>query len=410
MNHDGIIQYNELVGGDYAPEVSTTVDSVDAFNQSAVGIFNHTNSVYSEYRSMAISTAISNEEFVPPVFITYISLIFICIAGIMLFYNLFQLSFKILGHMLLSPYGAALTPIDGGKKFAEWRGHLFTDFAQLILYTLLFAVFLLVFASLDVLTDDFFDFLSDHSSILDRPPFGLDPSTVEGLISSFYRVGIIIGSVFAIETLPALFGGILGQINALSGGRMMRKGMKLAAGITPLTAAAGAAVEGISKVAKGGAKAASSGVKRKLGEQITKHKYSESTVSKRNAKAAATYRAMNQSARIQNNKKASVVDNMFKSKNISLTNGNSGMKTHEEFEQLFAKHGVPKSSQKAFFKELDSGHRDANSNGAFNEVLSNAELKNTPEVQEPQSKAKTESNKRLTKNEKERKKLDPTLK
>lgn len=67
----------------------------------------------------AISTAIGNGEFKPPVLIVFISLVFICIGGMLIVYNLFTLSFKILGHIFLSPYGAALTPIDGGSKFAE---------------------------------------------------------------------------------------------------------------------------------------------------------------------------------------------------------------------------------------------------------------------------------------------------
>lgn len=104
-----------------------------------------------------------------------------------------------------------------------------------------------MFSSLDVLTEDFFNYLSDHSSILDKPPLGLDADSLKSLIGSFYKVGIIIGAVYALTVLPATFGGILGKINALAGVGLMKKGLKVAVG-APAAAALAVSKKGTSVV------------------------------------------------------------------------------------------------------------------------------------------------------------------
>lgn len=308
--------------------------------------------------------------------------------------------------MLLSPYGAALTPVDGGKKFAEWRGHLFTDFAQLILYSLLFAVFILVFSSLDVLTDDFFDFLSDHSSILDNPPLELDSATVEQLITSFYQVGIIIGSVFALATLPALFGGILGQINALAGAGMMRRGMMMATGI-PLAKAAG---RGLKKIGSKAAKGAASGTKEVLQEKMTEYKNSEGTISKKNKRAFNKYQKLSDEKRAENKTRADRAYSMARNKGINLKITPGRLKTPDQIQEEMIANGISQADAKAFAFEVRADRRTASSDGSFNKTHDNAYFKDTKKVQQKVSTQSKESEERLNKNAKGRKKEDPTLK
>lgn len=354
MNHDGLIQYNELVGGDYPPEVLSQYADVKPY-QSAVGVFNNTNSIYSKYRMTAISTAVANGEFHPPVLIVFISLLFICIGGMMIIYNLFTLSFKILGHIFLSPYGAALTPIDGGSKFSEWRGALFTDFAQLILYSLLFAVFLLVFASLDVLTDDFFDYLTDHSSILDRPPFGLDADSLKALIGSFYQVGIIIGAVYALTVLPATFGGVLGKIEALAGAGMLKKGMKVAVG-------GGAAV-----AAMAAKKASNRVATSKIGEASSRLKSSASAAS---SKAYRSSLGGWKGGKWE--RQANRAEQQRKDAGISLIDKNGNDKTVNALKREMKEAGINKVNIKSYTNQIERGQRD--SNGDFDRLGDESKL------------------------------------